>query len=124
VTDDELRAVSGKPRAHIMELRDSYEGLWAGTLERGLTSGTFHMADAKITRLALLEMCNGVDRWYSSTGPMGPGEVADVFADLALAMVGARRNGRPVRLNNLACASTEQIIKIAQRALQEICDRD
>jgi tetracycline repressor-like protein len=69
-------------------------------------------------------MCNGVDRWYSSTGPMGPGEVADVFADLALAMVGARRNGRPVRLTNLACAPTGQIVKIAQRALQEICDSD
>jgi AcrR family transcriptional regulator len=124
VTDDELRAVSGKPRVHIMELRDSYERLWAGTLDRGLTSGTFQMADAKITRLALLEMCNGVDRWYSSTGPMGPSDVADVFADLALAMVGARRNGRPVRLKNLACAPTEQIVKIAQRSLQEICDRD
>jgi AcrR family transcriptional regulator len=124
VNDDELRAVSGKPRAHIMELRDSYERLWAGTLDRGLASGVFHVADAKITRLALLEMCNGVDRWYSSTGPMGPGEVADVFADLALAMVGARRNGQPVRLSSLACAPTEQVLKIAQRALQEICEGD
>lgn len=124
VTDDELRAVSGEPRAHIMELRDSYEKLWAETLERGLARGTFHMANAKITRLALLEMCNGVDRWYSSTGPLGAGEVADAFTDLALAMVGARRNGRSVRLGNLACAPTEQIFKIAQRSLQEICDRD
>jgi AcrR family transcriptional regulator len=72
VTDDELRAVSGKARAHIMGLRDSYEQLWTATLERGLASDTFHVTDAKITRLALLEMCNGVDRWYSSTGPMGP----------------------------------------------------
>ncbi len=124
VNDDELRAVSGKPRAHIMELRDSYERLWAGTLDRGLASGVFHVADAKITRLALLEMCNGVDRWYSSTGPMGPGEVADVVADLALAMVGARWKGRPARLSDLACAPTEQVLKIAQRALQEICEGD
>jgi AcrR family transcriptional regulator len=122
VTDDELRAVSGEPRSHIMELRDSYERLWAGTLDRGLASGVFDVADAKITRLAVLEMCNGVDRWYSSTGPLGPGEVADVFADLALAMVGACRNGRPVRLNDLACTPTGQILKIAQRALQEICE--
>jgi AcrR family transcriptional regulator len=122
VTDDELRAVSGKARAHIMGLRDSYEQLWTATLERGLASDTFHVTDAKITRLALLEMCNGVDRWYSSTGPMGPSEVADAFADLALAMVGARRNGRPVQLSDLSCVPTEQVLKIAQRALQEICD--
>lgn len=120
VTDDELRAVAGEPRAKIMELRDSYERLWAGILDRGLGGGVFQVPDAKITRLALLEMCNGVDRWYSTTGPMGPGEVAEVFADLALAMVGARMDGRPVRLRNLTCAPTEQILKIVQRALQEI----
>jgi AcrR family transcriptional regulator len=124
VNDDELRAIAGEPRAHIMELRDSYERLWAATLDRGLSSGVFHVADAKITRLALLEMCNGVDRWYSSAGPLGPGEIADVFADLALAMVGARRNGQPLGLRNLACAPTEQVLKIAQRALQEICESD
>jgi hypothetical protein len=105
-----------------MGLRDSYEQLWTATLARGLASDTFHVTDAKITRLALLEMCNGVDRWYSSTGPMGPSEVADAFADLALAMVGARRNGRPVLLSDLSCVPTEQVLKIAQRALQEICD--
>lgn len=124
VNDDELRAVSGEPRARIMALRDSYEVLWARTLERGLQSGVFDIADAKITRLALLEMCNGVDRWYSSAGPMGPGAVADAFADLALAMVGARRNGQPVRLANLTCMATEQVLKIAHRALQEICESE
>lgn len=124
VNDDELRAVSGEPRARIMELRDSYEVLWARTIEHGLQSGVFDIADAKITRLALLEMCNGVDRWFSSAGPMGPGEVADAFADLALAMVGARRNGQPVRLANLTCMPTEQVLKIAHRALQEICESE
>jgi hypothetical protein len=95
VTDDELRAVSGQARAHIMGLRDSYEQLWTATLERGLASGTFHVTDAKITRLALLEMCNGVDRWYSSTGPMGPSEVADAFADSPSRWLDAP-SGRPV----------------------------
>ena len=122
VNDDELRAVGGQPRARIMKLRDSYEELWTQTLDRGIARGVFHVSDAKITRLALLEMCNGVDRWYSSAGPMGPGEVADVFADLALAMVDARRDGQPVRLSNLACAPTEQVLAIARRALQAIGD--
>ncbi len=120
VTDDELRALSGQPRARIMKLRDSYEQLWAQTLDHGLASGVFHVADAKITRLALLEMCNGVDRWYSAAGRMGPGEVADLFADLALAMVDARKDGQPIRLSNLGCTSAEQVLKIARRALQEI----
>ncbi len=122
VNDDELRVLSGEPRARVMDLRDSYELLWADTLDRGLRGGAFRFADSKITRLALLEMCNGVDRWYSGKGPMGPGEVADVFADLALAMVGARRNGEPAQLRDLPCIPAEQVLKIAERALREIGD--
>jgi len=62
-----------------------------------MRSGEFSFGDARITRLALLEMCNGVARWYSDRGPKHPAEIADSFADLALAMVGARRDAQPVR---------------------------
>jgi AcrR family transcriptional regulator len=97
VADDELRALSDAAFTKVMQLRDGYERLWAETLERGARSGEFSFADARITRLALLEMCNGVARWYSDRGPKHPAEIADSFADLALAMVGARRDARSVR---------------------------
>jgi len=93
VADDELRAVSDAAFVKVMQLRDGYERLWAETLERGKRSGAFSFADARITRLALLEMCNGVARWYSDRGRMHPAEIADCFADLALAMVGAKLAG-------------------------------
>jgi AcrR family transcriptional regulator len=93
VADDELRAVSDAAFTKVMQLRDGYERLWAETLEHGQQSGDFHFADARITRLALLEMCNGVARWYSDRGPRHPAEIADRFADLALAMVGAGSAG-------------------------------
>jgi AcrR family transcriptional regulator len=93
VADDELRAVSDAAFIKVMQLRDGYERLWADTLERGQRSGEFSFADARITRLALLEMCNGVARWYSDRGRMNPAEIADCFAGLALAMVGAGLTG-------------------------------
>ena len=55
VADDELRAVSDAAFTKVMQLRDGYERLWAETLERGARSGEFSFADARITRLALLE---------------------------------------------------------------------
>jgi len=122
VNDDELRVLSGEPREHLMSLRDQYEHLWSDVLESGLSAGTFSFASRKITRLALLEMCNGVDRWYSDKGPMGPGEVADIFADLALAMVEASGRSGPARLRNLQCVPAEHVVKIAERALREIAD--
>ncbi len=103
VADDELRAVSDAAFTKVMQLRDGYERLWAETLERGARSGEFSFADARITRLALLEMCNGVARWYSDRGPKHPAQIADCFTDLALAMVGARLDGRPVRLADMRC---------------------
>jgi AcrR family transcriptional regulator len=93
VADDELRAVSDAAFIKVMQLRDGYERLWAETLEAGQRSGDFSFADARITRLALLEMCNGVARWYSDRGRMHPAEIADCFADLALSMVGATLSG-------------------------------
>jgi AcrR family transcriptional regulator len=122
VNDDELRVLSGEPRAYLMSLRDQYERLWADVLDAGLRAGVFTFTSHKITRLALLEMCNGVDRWYSDKGPMGPGEVADIFADLALAMVAASSGGRPARLRDLPSEPSGHVVKIAERALREITD--
>lgn len=118
VADDELRAVSDAAFTKVMQLRDGYERLWAETLERGARSGEFSFADARITRLALLEMCNGVARWYSDRGPKHPAQIADCFADLALAMVGARLDGHPVRLADLRCRPTSEILALVDTELR------
>jgi AcrR family transcriptional regulator len=119
VADDELRAVSDAAFTKVMQLRDGYERLWAETLERGARSGEFTFADARITRLALLEMCNGVARWYSDRGPKHPAQIADCFADLALAMVGARLDGRPVRLADMRCRPTREILALVDAELRQ-----
>jgi AcrR family transcriptional regulator len=118
VADDELRAVSDAAFTKVMQLRDGYERLWAETLERGARSGGFSFTDGRITRLALLEMCNGVARWYSDRGPKHPAEIADCFADLALAMVGARLDGRSVRLADLRCRPTREILALVDAELR------
>jgi AcrR family transcriptional regulator len=118
VADDELRALSDAAFTKVMQLRDGYERLWAETLERGARGGAFTFADGRITRLALLEMCNGVARWYSDRGPKHPAEIADCFADLALAAVGARLDGRPARLAGLQCRPTREILALVDAELR------
>jgi AcrR family transcriptional regulator len=117
VSDDELRVVSASLRGRVMELRDAYESLWADTLEAGCNEGFFHIANAKIARLALLEMCNGVTRWYSPHGPMSSGDIADAMADLSLSMVDARRGRRRLALNDLACPPIADVIRTVREAL-------
>lgn len=118
VADDELRAVSDAAFTKVMRLRDGYEQLWAETLERGKRSGEFSFGDARITRLALLEMCSGVARWYSDRGPRHPAEIADSFADLALTMVSARRNGQPVLAADLPGQPTREILALVDAEMR------
>jgi AcrR family transcriptional regulator len=124
VADDELRAVSDIAFTKVMQLRDGYERLWAETLDQGARSGEFTFADARITRLALLEMCNGVARWYSDRGPKSPAEIADCFADLALAMVSARSRGDTVTLAGLRSRPTREILTLVEAELRESSNGD
>jgi AcrR family transcriptional regulator len=118
LAEAELRAVSDAAFTKVMQLRDGYERMWAETLEGGRRSGEFSFGNARLTRLALLEMCNGVARWYSDRGPMHPAEIADSFADLALAMVGARRDGVPVRTADLPGRPTGEILALVEAELR------
>jgi AcrR family transcriptional regulator len=119
VADDELRALSEEAFARVIRLRDNYERLWADTLERGQRSGVFRLADARVARLALLEMCNGVARWFSRKGPLSPAELADAFTDLALGMARAESDQRPLRRTDIMCLPTNDILAIIERELRD-----
>jgi hypothetical protein len=83
-----------------------------------MRSGEFSFGDARITRLALLEMCNGVARWYSDRGPKHPAEIAESFADLALAMVGARPDGQSPRTPDTLGRPTREILALVEGELR------
>jgi AcrR family transcriptional regulator len=89
VVDTELRSLTPGRRAPIVALRDEYEGLWGSVIEEGCAAGSFHVPDAGLARLALLQMCSGVANWYSPNGGRELADVASAHARLSLAMLGA-----------------------------------
>ena len=108
VVDDELRSLSAQGLRKVVQLRDRYEQIWDGILERGSRpSAGFQIADLRLARLALLGMCNSVNRWFSPTGRLPAERVADHFAELALALVRATRARRPVRVADLRLPPVE-----------------
>jgi AcrR family transcriptional regulator len=90
VTDTEVRALTGGNRAEIIALRDAYEALVAGVLERGARAGEFQVTDLRVARLALVEMCNGVALWYRPDGRLSVPELQERFVELACRLAGAR----------------------------------
>jgi AcrR family transcriptional regulator len=117
VGDGELRALSSEGRSKVVQRRDEYEGLWAAVVREGSATGVFDVQDLKITRLALLEMCNGVAHWYSEHGTLAVGEMAEAFAELALSLVGASDDGRKLRVEDVANASVGEVLAIVRGVL-------
>jgi AcrR family transcriptional regulator len=89
VVDGEMRALTEARRGEIVALRDRYERLWQDTIDAGCRAGELRMSAPAVARLALMEMCSGVARWYSPDGPLSLDELASRYAEMALRMLGA-----------------------------------
>ncbi|WP_432970066.1 TetR/AcrR family transcriptional regulator [Dactylosporangium sp. CA-233914] len=102
VLDLELRSLRKTTHATVVELRDSYEQIWADILNRGMAAGTFDIPDQHVARLALIEMCNGTGLWYNPKGSLTIAQVAHTTADLALGLVRAKTADACMRIDDLS----------------------
>jgi len=85
----ELRALPRERVHEIAAIRRRFEELVEADLEKGNAAGEFHAADVPGTALAILSLGIDVSRWYSPRVAASPEELADLYAGLALRMVGA-----------------------------------
>jgi len=115
VIDAEVRSLSPEARPGIVALRDEYEACWDAVLDAGLARDLFDVPQAKLARLALLEMCNGVIHWYRPRGDTRLNDIADAYAEMALALVRARRGNRSRRLADLRAPSSDHYAHLVSR---------
>jgi len=94
VVDDHVEVLSPRLRKDVVQLRDAYEQLWSDTIEAGREEGVFDTAQPAVTRIAVLDMCNGVARWYSPRGALTLHQVADHHVELTLRALGVPTPGR------------------------------
>ncbi|WP_439521144.1 TetR/AcrR family transcriptional regulator [Marivita sp.] len=78
----ELRNLTSENFATIEDLRRRYEGALESLLQAGRDAGHFHLADTKLTTLAIIAMLNGVNTWYRSGGRLSLPEVEAVYWDM------------------------------------------
>jgi AcrR family transcriptional regulator len=95
VVDGEVRILPPQDRPEIIRKRDAYETYWATALSAGVASGAFTVDDLTVSRLALLEMCNGVAQWYHPDGRLDLQRLQDVFVRLSLNMLCHRGDAPP-----------------------------
>ena len=62
-------------------------------INRGNKSGSFKVADATVVSLAIIGMCNWSAWWYRNNGRINRSQIAQMFAQLSLQMVGSDEVG-------------------------------
>ena len=68
--------------SEISEVRSAYENMFVTVLERGMTSGDFRKANARLLAKPLLGSLNWTTMWYADRPSSAPrGEIADTVAD-------------------------------------------
>lgn len=91
VVQYELDALGEEHRTEIVALRRRSDAVVRRIISEGVRDGEFDVPDIPGTTLAVLSLCIDVARWFNAQGSRTPDEVGELYADLVLRMVKARR---------------------------------
>jgi AcrR family transcriptional regulator len=86
----EFRHLSPEHRDAVLGLRKEIDGVVAGVLRDGVTTGEFEVEDVPVTALALLSMAIDVARWYTPDVRRTPADIEASYGALAVRLVRAR----------------------------------
>lgn len=91
VVQYELGALGEDHHTEIVGLRRDTDAAVRAIIEDGVATGDFDVPDVRGTTLAVLSLCIDVARWFRMDGKRTPEEVGELYAALALRMVGHPR---------------------------------
>lgn len=90
VVNSEIRSLDPVNRRLNISQRDELQRMFDAVIENGASEGTFAAPWPLEASRAVVTMCTSVARWYKSSGPLSPEEIADRYGHMALALVEAR----------------------------------
>lgn len=73
----------------IVDLRRAYEARFIELIVTGTGQSIFHPSDPGLSAIAILSMGIRVSAWYRPRGRLSAEEIADLYAEYALRMIGA-----------------------------------
>lgn len=90
ITHREIPSLDEQDQALISSKIREYVGGFRAIIERGCSLGRFSVESPRVASFAILEMLNGLEKWFRETGPHSEDEVVRQYGDFALRIVGAR----------------------------------
>ena len=89
VVNYELSALEPEHLAEVQELRRRIDQEMQDLVRQGVESGVFRTLQPRVSATALLSLAIDLARWYRDGGAWTPDEIGELYADLALRIVGA-----------------------------------
>jgi AcrR family transcriptional regulator len=91
----EMSSLTLEHRQEIDEYRRYYQRRVHDVVAAGVRSGEFEVEDVHLAALAMLDMLNGISRWFSERGPLTVDQLADRYVTLIVdGLLRANRTGR------------------------------
>lgn len=87
VGGSEIRSLDPDGRKVVVSLRDEQEALFRDVVHRGTADGVFATPHPLEAVRAIISMGYTIATWYRADGPRTPEQIADAYAELALATV-------------------------------------
>jgi phenylacetate-CoA ligase len=88
VATTELRSLSTAVRREIIFKRDRQQRLFDNVVLSGIGSGVFHVIEPLAASRAIVTMCTSVAQWYRPYGPLTPDQIAQLYVNYGLQMLG------------------------------------
>lgn len=92
VVNYELGGLAPEHQAETRAIRREIEATIVSIVVAGAAAGQFEVSDVRMTAVALLSLGIDVPRWYSDEGSWAPQRIGGFYTELALRIVGARRD--------------------------------
>jgi AcrR family transcriptional regulator len=90
VAQSELRSVPDDAEAEIRRKRRRVQAVFDDSVEDGLAAGVFACEHPREVARAIVSMGTQVASWYHAGHGLTPAEVADIYVEMALRLVGAK----------------------------------
>ena len=83
----ERRSLPADQLARVNALRRQYRDTLAAVIDAGRAQGLFHVPEAKLAAMALVDMVNGLTHWFEPRDQRDLELVADRYAQAAIALL-------------------------------------
>jgi AcrR family transcriptional regulator len=97
VCNTEIRSLEEPDRTRIIGKRDAYAARIRAIVEEGCAEGRFRTAHPRPATFAILELPNNAKAWFNARGALSAEEVARIYGDFALHIVGRTARQRASR---------------------------